>query len=30
MVEAGSDELCEKLVDSVIDVIREKGHVVKL
>ncbi|MBR1472186.1 MAG: phosphoglucosamine mutase [Lachnospiraceae bacterium] len=26
MVEAGSDEVCEKYVDSVIDVIREKGH----
>ena len=26
MVEAGSDELCEELVDSVIDVIKEKGH----
>ena len=26
MVEAGSDELCEKYVDSVIDVIRAKGH----
>ncbi|MCR5136941.1 MAG: phosphoglucosamine mutase [Oscillospiraceae bacterium] len=28
MVEAGSDEICEKYVDSVIDVIREKGHLV--
>ena len=28
MVEAESDELCEKYVDSVIDVIREKGHIV--
>lgn len=27
MVEAGSDEICEKCVDSVIDVIRAKGHV---
>ena len=27
MVEAGSDEICEKYVDSVIDVIREKGHI---
>ncbi len=27
MVEAGSDELCEKYVDSVIDVIRAKGHI---
>ena len=26
MVEAESDEICEKYVDSVIDVIREKGH----
>ncbi len=26
MVEAGSDEICEKYVDDVIDVIREKGH----
>jgi phosphoglucosamine mutase len=26
MVEAGSDEVCEDYVDSVIDVIREKGH----
>ena len=26
MVEAGSDEICEKYVDSVIDVIRTKGH----
>ncbi len=28
MVEAGSDELCEKLVDSVIKVIADKGHLV--
>ena len=27
MVEAGSDELCEKYVDEVIDVIRAKGHI---
>lgn len=27
MVEAESDELCEKYVDSVIDVIRSKGHI---
>ena len=26
MVEAGSDEICEKYVDSVIDVIKEDGH----
>ena len=26
MVEAGSDEVCEKYVDQVIDVIRAKGH----
>ena len=26
MVEAGSDEICEKYVDQVIDVIRAKGH----
>jgi len=26
MVEAGTEELCEKYVDSVIDVIKEKGH----
>jgi phosphoglucosamine mutase len=26
MVEAGTDEICEKYVDSVIDVIRAKGH----
>ena len=26
MVEAGSNEICEKYVDSVIDVIRAKGH----
>ena len=29
MVEAGSDETCEKYVDQVIDVIREKGHIVE-
>ncbi len=28
MVEAGSDELCEQYVDSVIEVIRKKGHLV--
>ncbi len=28
MVEAESDEICEKYVDQVIDVIREKGHLV--
>ncbi|MBP1584754.1 MAG: phosphoglucosamine mutase, partial [Lachnospiraceae bacterium] len=27
MVEAETDELCEKYVDSVIDVIRAKGHI---
>ena len=27
MVEAGSDEICEKYVDSVIDVIKAKGHI---
>lgn len=26
MVEAGTDEICEKYVDSVIDVIKAKGH----
>lgn len=26
MVEAGSDEVCEKYVDEVIDVITAKGH----
>ncbi len=26
MVEAGSDEICEKYVDEVIEVIRKKGH----
>ena len=26
MVEAGSDEICEKYVDQVIDVIKAKGH----
>ena len=29
MVEAGSDEICEKYVDQVIDVIRAKGHAVE-
>ena len=29
MVEAGSDETCAKYVDQVIDVIKEKGHVVE-
>ena len=28
MVEAGTDEICEKYVDGVIDVIRAKGHIV--
>lgn len=28
MVEAGSDEVCEKYVDQVIDVIKQKGHLV--
>ena len=28
MVEAGSDEICEKYVDQVIDVIRKKGHII--
>ena len=27
MVEAGSDEICEKYVDQVIEVIKDKGHV---
>lgn len=27
MVEAESDEICEKYVDQVIDVIRAKGHI---
>jgi len=27
MVEAGSDKICEQYVDSVIDVIRAKGHI---
>ena len=27
MVEAGSDEVCEKYVDQVIEVIRQKGHI---
>ena len=26
MVEAGTEEICEKYVDSVIDVITQKGH----
>ncbi len=29
MVEAGSNEVCEKYVDQVIDVIRAKGHMVE-
>jgi phosphoglucosamine mutase len=29
MVEAESDEICQKYVDSVIDVIRMKGHIVE-
>ena len=29
MVEAGSDEICEKYVDQVIDVIKAKGHAVQ-
>ncbi len=28
MVEAGSDEVCAKYVDSVIEIIRGKGHIV--
>ena len=28
MVEAGTDEICEKYVDQVIDVIRAKGHII--
>ena len=28
MVEAGTNEICEKYVDEVIDVIRAKGHIV--
>lgn len=28
MVEAGSDKLCEKYVDDVIEVIRCKGHLI--
>ena len=28
MVEAGSGEVCEKYVDDVIDVIRDKGHLI--
>ena len=27
MVEADTEEICEKYVDGVIDVIREKGHI---
>ncbi len=27
MVEAGSDEICEKYVDQVIEVIKKKGHI---
>ena len=27
MVEAETDEICEKYVDSVIEVIKEKGHI---
>jgi len=27
MVEAESDEVCEKYVDSVIEVIKAKGHI---
>ena len=27
MVEAGSDEICEKYVDQVIEVIKDKGHI---
>jgi phosphoglucosamine mutase len=27
MVEATSDEICEKYVDQVIDVIKDKGHI---
>ena len=27
MVEADTNEICEKYVDSVIDVIRAKGHI---
>jgi len=27
MIEAESDEICEKYVDSVIEVIKAKGHV---
>ena len=29
MVEAESDDICEKYVDEVIDVIKEKGHLSK-
>lgn len=29
MVEAGSEELCQKYVDQVIDVLKEKGHAVE-
>jgi phosphoglucosamine mutase len=28
MVEAGTDEICAKLVDEVVQVIRKKGHAV--
>lgn len=28
MVEAGSNEICEKAVDSVIEVIKQKGHII--
>ena len=28
MVEAGTDEICEKYVDEVIEVIKAKGHMV--
>jgi phosphoglucosamine mutase len=27
MVEATSDEICEKYVDQVIEVIKDKGHI---
>jgi phosphoglucosamine mutase len=29
MVEADTNEICEKYVDGVIDVIRSKGHIVE-
>ena len=29
MVEAWSDEICEKYVDSVIEVIKKKGHILE-